>query len=132
MTLGHRICPALAGPANPAPLRQTEATAAVGEVTDTIQPAVFLTPEEAGALRDDLAELLARHAHLDRLTDPSQRPEYSYPFEVVAFTTGAQLGLIVGHPRHRPRRMPWLRCFVPVCPAHFRAVFVIVGHPRRI
>jgi hypothetical protein len=53
---------------------------------DTIQLTVFLTPEEAGALRDDLAELLTRHARLDRLTDLSRRPEGSYPFEVVAFT----------------------------------------------
>jgi hypothetical protein len=59
---------------------------AVREVTDTIQLAVFLTPEEAGALRGELTGLLTRHAHLDRLTDPARRPEGSYPFEIIAFT----------------------------------------------
>jgi predicted transcriptional regulator len=58
----------------------------VREVSDTIQLAAFLTPQEAAQLRDELTAVLTRHAHLERLTDAAARPEGSYPFEIIAFT----------------------------------------------
>jgi DNA-binding transcriptional ArsR family regulator len=58
----------------------------VRDVTDPVQLAVFLTPLEAGRLRDELIAVLTRHAHLERLGDAAQRPEGSYPFEIIAFT----------------------------------------------
>ena len=58
----------------------------VREVTDPVQLAVHLTPQEAGALREELIAVLTRRAHLERLGDPAQRPQGSYPFEIIAFT----------------------------------------------
>lgn len=55
----------------------------IREVTDTVQSAIFATPEEMAGLRDELIALLSRY--LDRM-DPANRPPGSYPFEVIAFT----------------------------------------------
>jgi hypothetical protein len=45
---------------------------------------------------------------------------------------GTQLGLIVGHTRRWPRSTIAVAVFCPALPTRRWAVFVIVGHPRRI
>jgi DNA-binding transcriptional ArsR family regulator len=69
----------------------------VRDVTDTVQSAMFVTPEEMAELRAELITLLSRY--VDRM-DPARRPAGSYPFEIIAFTHVLDVpGLDAGAPR---------------------------------